>query len=365
MTDDSKSTRRDSGKTSEKTSDSSLSVGDKKRNATITDVARRAAVSVGTVSNVLNGRGNVTAKRRAKVEDAIKELSFTSNLLARGMRRQRYPMIGLCLPYGLSSNFMLLADTLEQHAAEANFELVQVFTRHSSEREYARVERLVASRASGTLLVPTRHSERVLQLLEQSNMPTVLINSVGTEDSNFDHVRLDFRAAHRKAAAQLIAWGHRLIIIASQFPDFSVIQENIAGVREAIAQSGEDVELIVQKCDAQRETFRDALRENLAGRKERTALIASSSLISAWSYITFRELGLRCPEDISLLATEQPDWAEAVWPTLSAIKQPTGEISRIAWDLLTARMAGEEGEPSVTRCEAAINFRGSVAQDVD
>ena len=330
------------------------------RDATIKDVARHAGVSVGTVSNVLNGRGNVTAKRREKVEAAIKALSFSSNMLARGMRGQRYPVVGLCLPYGLSSNFTTLADSLEQLAVDANYQLLQVYTRHSAELELARVRQLVASKASGAILVPTQRHPEVLQILHDSRMPTVLINSIGTETDYFDHVQVNFRAAHRETARRLIASGHRVILIASQFPNFAVIQENIAGVREAIADSDSGVRLIVQKLGPDRASLRDALTETLRGCQDRVALIASSSRIAAWSYIAFRELGLRCPEDISLISTEEPDWAEAVWPTLSAIQQPTQEIARRTWDLLSARMNGEERERTAVLCEARINLRGSV-----
>ncbi|MGH1354637.1 MAG: LacI family DNA-binding transcriptional regulator [Thalassovita sp.] len=325
-------------------------------------MAQHAGVSVGTVSNVLNSRGVVSDKTRKKVQASIKALAFSSNMLARGMRGQRFPVVGLCLPYGISSNFMSLADSLEQRAVNSNYELLQVYTRHSSQLELARVQQLIASRVSGAILVPTQQHQRVLQLLHDSKMPTVLINSIGNDTTQFDRVQVNFRDAHRKAATRLIETGHRLIILVSQFPNFAVIQENIAGVREAIAESDEDVQLVVHKCDTDRASLTGALSELMKAQKGRVALIASSSRLSAWAYITFRELGLKCPEDISLLSTEEPDWAEAAWPTLSAIQQPTREISRLTWDLLSTRMSGEDSARAFVQCEARINFRGSIAE---
>lgn len=332
------------------------------RNVTIGDVAALAGVSVGTVSNVINGRANVTEQRRQKVNEAIKTLSFTGSLLAKGMRAQRYPVVGLCVPNATSSNFVSMSDMLEEHAAGANFELVQMITRHDHAREYQRIERLIASRASGVLLLPTLEAEPVLELLRRANMPTVVINRFVAYERSFDQVLVDHRGAFSRATRQLIEWGHRRVLVATQFPSFSVVQQNIAGIRQAIEESGEDVHLSIMKCGSSRENFQRMLAAELQGPPCKTVLVASSSLLAAWSIETFRELGLTCPEEISLLSAEEPDWAVAAWPSLSCIQQPTRELARISWDLLSRRVAGGLDEAVTIRCDARVNFRQSVAR---
>jgi LacI family transcriptional regulator len=332
------------------------------RNVTIGDVAALAGVSVGTVSNVINGRANVTEQRRLKVNEAIKTLSFTGSLLAKGMRAQRYPVVGLCVPNTTSSNFVFMSDMLEEQAAEAGFELVQMITRHDPARELARIERLIASRASGVLLLPTLTAEPVLDLLSNANMPTVMINRFAGGDVPFDRVLVDHRSAFHSATRQMIGWGHRKIVVATQFPSFSVVQQNIAGIGSAIEESGEDVALSILKCSASQQDFRRMLADELLGDSRKTALVASSSLLAAWSIEAFREIGLGCPEDISLLAGEEPDWAAAAWPSLSCVQQPTRELARISWDMLRRRMSGSTDEPVTVRCDARVNFRASVSR---
>lgn len=332
------------------------------RKVTIGDVAALAGVSVGTVSNVINGRSNVKEQRRQKVQEAIKTLSFTGSVLAKSMRGQRYPVVGLCVPNMTSANFVFMSDMLEQYAAGANFELTHVITRHDPAREYARIERLIASRASGVLLLPTRDAEPVLKLLSNAGMPTVVINRFLGENGACDQVVVDHRSAFRTATQQLIEWGHHRIVVATQFPNFSVVQENIAGVQSAIDDCAEDVRLTVMKCGASKEQFQHTLATELKGGTRKTVVIASSSLLTAWAIEAFRVLGLRAPEDISLLAAEEPDWALAAWPTLSCIQQPTRELARISWDLLSRRIAGGLDSPVTIRCDARVNFRGSVSQ---
>lgn len=330
------------------------------RKATIGDVAALAGVSVGTVSNVINGRTTVSAKRKEKVEQAIKTLSFSGSLLAKGMRSQRYPVVGLCVPNMTSSNFVHMSDALEAHATAAGFELVHVITRHDPVREQARIERLIASRASGVLVLPTRRGDTALASLTASAMPTVMINRFVEDELGTDQVLVDHRSAFRRATQSLIESGYERLIVATQFPNFSVVRQNIIGMRDAIEECGRPVALEILKCGKSQAEFRDMLAGALPAPDRRCALIANSGLLAAWAIESLRSLKLRYPDDVGLLCAEEPDWAQALWPTLSCVQQPTRELAQIAWDLLARRMSGEGQAPITIRCDARINFRGSV-----
>lgn len=329
------------------------------RKVTITDVAALAGVSVGTVSNVINNRAHVTEARRQKVKSAIEALSFTGSLIAKGMRTQRYPMVGLCVPNATSSNFVAMADRLEEQASAANYELVEMITRHDPARELARIERLVASRASGVILLPTRRADPALALLRDAGMPTVIINRFGPGATDFDQVQVNHRSVFRQATRELIGRGLRTFLVATQFPNFSVVQENIAGIREGL-KSTPDASVTILKCGPSRETYHEALAAQLAERAPGTVIVASSSLLAAWSIEALRALGLRCPDDVSLLLAEEPTWALATSPTLSCIEQPTNELVRSTWDLLARRMRGEADSAVTVRCEPRLHLRGSV-----
>ena len=332
------------------------------RRSTIGDVASLAGVSVGTVSNVINGRTKVSAKRRKKVEDAVKALSFSGSLLAKAMRTQRYPVIGLCIPNATSSNFLTFADLLEMHVAESGYELTQMITRHDPARETARIERLIASRASGVFLLPTRDAKSVLKILIAEKMPTVVINQFTEDASEVDQVKVDHRSAFHNASEQLLEMGYDTLIVATQFPNFSVVQQNLYGIQDALDASDRDARMIVLKCGDSLEDYQIQLSEAMQANPGRIALIASSSLLAAWSLEACRALGIRIPEDVGLLSAEEPDWATAMWPTLSCIQQPTRELASIAWNLLNQRISGSTEPPVNIRCDARVNFRSSVKQ---
>lgn len=295
-----------------------------------------------------------------QVEDAIKSLAFTGSLLAKGMRSQRYPVVGLCVPNATSSNFVAMSDALEAHAAEAQFELVQVITRHDPAREAARIERLIASRASGVLILPTLRTGDLLKRLKAASMPTVVINRFVEDADEIDQVMVDHRAALKRATSDMITWGYDRVVFVTQYPSYGGSQQNIAGVRDAIADCGREIPLHILKCGQVQTAYREALAEVLQSSGGRTALITGSSLLAAWSIEALRELGLSVPADIGILCAEEPDWARATWPTLSCIQQPTAELAQIGWDLLVRRMQGSLEPPVTIRCDARINFRESV-----
>lgn len=328
------------------------------RKVRIGDVAAAAGVSVGTVSNVINGRGNVSAKRRALVEQAIKDLAFSGSLLAKGMRTQRLPVVGLCVPNATSANFVMMSDAIEGLTAAAGFEMVQVITRHDPQRERLRIERLIASRASGVMLLPSGTADGLLARLADEGVPTVAINHfAGTPAA--DHVFVDHRAALRGATERLVAGGYSELIAVTQFPDFAVVKENIAGLHEG-AGAAPEATVDVLRMGQDREEFRDILLRRLALRRRRAAVIAMSGPLAAWTLAALRDGGLACPADIGLLCAEEPDWALALSPAMSCIRQPTQDLARTAWQMLSARIAGDDGPPRQERCLAEVTLRGSL-----
>src|SRR5260221_488959 len=122
---------------------------------TITDVARHADVSVGTVSHVMNGTINVSAALRERVEQAMRALGYEQNLLAHAQRRQRTPVVGLSVPHVASAYLAALIESFEDMAAGRGYQVMQVLTRRDPQVELRRVRELLRHRVAGLLLVPT------------------------------------------------------------------------------------------------------------------------------------------------------------------------------------------------------------------
>src|SRR5277367_6673060 len=163
------------------------------RKPTITDVARLADVSVGTVSHILNGTTNVSAALRERVERAMAMLGYEQNMLAHAQRRQLAPVVGLSVPHVGSAYLAALIDSFEDIAAIRGYQMMQVLTRRDPQIELRRVRELLRHRIAGLLLVPTFDPHETLDLIHASGTPAVVVDRP-CDDSRFDLITFDNRA---------------------------------------------------------------------------------------------------------------------------------------------------------------------------
>lgn len=322
---------------------------------TITDVARLADVSVGTVSHVLNGTIKVSPSLRERVERAMTMLGYEQNMLAHAQRRQRAPVVGLSAPHVASAYLAALTDSFEDVAGLRGYQMMQVLTRRDPQTELRRVRELLRHRIAGLLMVSTFDPRRTLDLIHASGTPAVLVDRP-CEDDRFDQVTFDNRAVMDEAVAHLMRLGHRRILFVVESQILSISRHRIEALR---ARAGASATIVMEVGDGGEEYVR-RLTETLGARRAPTAVIVSNSLIAARTLHVLRTLHDVYPERISLLAFEEPEWANLLDPGLSVIRQPVRDIVRVAWDLLVRRMTGETSPARHVELRAELVLRGSV-----
>jgi LacI family transcriptional regulator len=325
------------------------------RKPTITDVAKLAEVSVGTVSHVLNGTINVSAPLRARVERAMAMLGYEQNMLAHAQRRQLAPVVGLSVPHVASAYLAALIDSFEDIAACRGYQMMQVLTRRDPQIELRRVRELLRHRIAGLLLVPTLDPRKTLDLVHASGTPAVLVDRP-CEDSRFDQVTFDNRAVMGDAVGRLIRLGHRHILFVVESQVLSISRHRIEALRD---RAGAAATTVMEVGDGG-EDYARRLTNALHGPAAPTAVIVSNSVVAARTLHVLRALGDGYPTRISLLAFEEPEWAELVSPRLSVIRQPVREIVLGAWELLFRRMTGDVGPAQHVQLKAEIVLRESV-----
>ncbi len=330
-----------------------------KRPATIIDVATRAGVSLGTVSNVLNGRVSVRKETKEQVEKAIQALGFTPSMIAAGMRKQRSNVIGLCVPFTNFQNFSLLADAVERIAAAEGFELMQVYSRQDPKVELRRIERLLAFRVGGVMLIPSLKPEESLERLIRSDMPTVILNRP-IEDDRFDQVMVDHREAVRQVVARLIERGNKRIVLCSQYPTLSVTRSRVAAMKETIKKSGQRVEAVACRTGNTQEEFAVRIAPYLEVEGGPVAFICSNSIVTTWLLRIAKSMGPRSPADYSIVALDDPEWADIVTPSLSVVHQPTELLAKTAMETLIRRMHRVALLPTRVLIPPEVRFRESV-----
>lgn len=322
---------------------------------TISDVARLAEVSVGTVSHILNGSANVSPPLRERVERAMSLLRYQQNMLAQAQRRQRVPVVGLSVPHVASAYLAALIDSFEDIAAGRGYQVMQVLTRRDPQVELRRVGELLQHRISGLLLVPTFEPRRTLDLIHASGTPAVLVDRPCGDD-RFDEVTFDNRAVMADAVGQLIQRGHRRILFAVESQALSISRQRIEAMRD---RAGAVATHVMEVGDGSVD-YADRLARTFEAPDAPTAVIVSNSVVASRTLHVLQALGDCYPTRISLLAFEEPDWATLVSPRLSVIRQPVREIARDAWDLLLRRMGGDTGPAERRQLPAEVVMRESV-----
>jgi len=331
------------------------------RKARISDVARRAKVSVGTVSHVLTGSAKVSAARRLRVERAIEDLGYVPNFHAQGLRSSLSRVVGICFPHVSTAYLNSLSETLEEIASRDGYGVMHVFSRHDPATELDRVKELIRYRVDGLLLFPSPAPGKALDFAHRKGVPLVVMYRP-TQDARFDHVILDNRKAMREAADRLIECGHAHLLFVFRSRTRLVTQHRLQGLEAARRAASRPIELSCIEFQNDERFLRDELARVLRPGAAPTAIVASNSHQAALVLGFLRELGVRCPEDVSVIAYDDSEWSRLVSPRLSVIRQPATAMAEAAWDLLMQRVNAIEGAVRTVALEAAVELRESVAQ---
>ncbi|MEO1019981.1 MAG: LacI family DNA-binding transcriptional regulator, partial [Pseudomonadota bacterium] len=306
-------------------------MSDAGRRPTILDVANRAGVAVGTVSNVLNGTRPVSETRRRRVLDAAETLGFQPNSLAQGLRRQRSGLVGLCLPHSSSAYFASMAEMFEAVVAKQGFELLQVLTHQDKEREERRIAALLARQIDGLILVPSLEPDITLSRLDAARLPTILVDRSDPQQ-RFDSVTLDNRRAMRAIAEHLAKLGHRRLLFIVQSLTVMTTQDRIAGLDDMLNTESGIVAARVEEWPAQQWEYNALLEGQMGRAAPPTAIIAGNSNVALATIKAMRQLGIACPEGVSLAAFDDPAWSEIVTPGLTVVHQTLPGKARHRFD---------------------------------
>jgi LacI family transcriptional regulator len=324
---------------------------------TIRDVAKRAGVSVGTVSNVLNRRIPVTPKRRIAVEKAIAALGFRPNRIAQSLRGTAPRVIGLIAHDTQSAYFAALLDRFETVGAARGYEVMQVLTRSDPAVELRRTRALLDRQVDGLIIVPTAKPQATFDLIAESGVPAVMVDRA-FDDPRFDYVTLDNDAAMAKLVRDLAAAGRKRVLFVVRWPDLVTTRARIAAFERTGRQTGIATSVLAR--DPDDTEFARQIAAVVAGKGKPDTIVASNSSIALPLLATLAKMGLAIPKDVSVAAFDEPIWAPVVSPPLSVVRHPVDAIARSAWEILIDRI--ERGTNAGARIvhRAEIVLRASV-----
>ncbi len=326
----------------------------------IKDIARVAGVSTATVSRALSDSSLVTEATREKVRAAAKQLDYRLNVRARNLRIQK-SMAVLLVVRNMSNPFYLeVFKGVEAVAREAGYLLLMGNTEDEAARDIEYFDMLRDGNADGMILM-TGHAPEDHQLMRgQSGLPPVVVALEAIENSGLAHVQIDNRNAARKAVRHLIELGHRRIgHIAGPVPEI-LGELRRDGFRRTMAEAGLDVPEIYESIgDYSIQSGRRCCRQIFESRKPPTALFCSNDEMAFGAIGELRDMGLRIPEDVSVVGFDDIVISDSFSPPLTTVGQPSATIGRTAMTMLLDILAGRLQEPDTKQIPTDLIVRGS------
>jgi LacI family transcriptional regulator len=307
---------------------------------TIKDVAARAAVSTGTVSNVLAGR-RVRPEIVERVREAMIELDYSPNGIARSLRGQRTQTIGLVVPDNANPFFAELSWAIEQACVDSGFALMLCNTGRALGREATAIELLLEKRVDG-IIVATSDNPRALEQVIAARVPLIMVD-YDASGLTADAVLVDHRRGGELAARHLMALGHQRIACIVGLPA-RANATRIQGFRHALSEGGLELPAHrIYESDTHAEGGYCATRTLLQRDPDITAIFTANDLVALGAIRASFDLGRPVPGTLSLVGYDDIAIADQVMPRLTTIRQPLAEIGRRAIEVLRHRISEPDG----------------------
>lgn len=331
---------------------------------TIKDVARLAGVSIATVSAVVNGKGVTGRVVRQRVEDAMKALDYHPNHMARSLKTGRSRVIGMIIPDLTNPFFVELMCGVEETARNAGYSVIFSNSNEDPAQEKNNLAMLYSQRVGGVVLTCT-DGHSAYDRLTTRRFPIVFIDRLPVAGFNGRAVVVDNTEAAWKATRHLIELGHVDIAIITGRTDLSVGVERLEGFRKAM----QEAHLPVRDDYFRRGNFSfdsgyQCGVELLRLPQPPTAVFSCNNKMTLGLMRALTDYGVRCPEQISVMAFDDFPWTADFQPQLTVVAQPSQEMSRRAVEMLLAAIdvgAQASSYESVVTLKAELRVRASTA----
>lgn len=301
---------------------------------TIADVARAAGVSVATVSRVMNGSATVAEPTVRLVRAAIEQLNYVPNQQARNLRRHESRNFMVLLPNITNPYYANVFDGINQRAQELDYN-VYLCSTEGRRPEQLLQEAIANQRADGAILMHIGCNEEWLGKYTRQ-LPIVQCCEY-TVHAHVPHVTVDNYRSALEATQYLIQLGHQRIgTISAKNSNISTVHR-MKGYRDAMRQAGLEIqEEWISYCDREY-SYPSSLRaaRMIFSQKERpTAVFCIGDTIALAAVVTAQEMGLRVPQDVSIVGFDDVIYTQMLHPYLTTVAQPCAELGSRAVEML-------------------------------
>ena len=311
-----------------------------KQKVTIYDVARKAQVSMATVSRVVNGNSNVKPLTRTKVLKTINLLNYRPNAVARGLASKRTTTVGVIIPNITDIYFSELALGIDDIAAMYKYNIILANSDDSTKKDIHVLDTLLAKQVDGIIFMGNRITDHLRVKFKQIETPVVLAGSIDAQEIE-PSVNIDYRKATRDEVLHLIQRGNRKVAFVTGSLSQSInLYDRLLGYQDALkaAHLKYDRKLVFETDRSYKDGY--LLRHRLI-RSNVSAAMVSNDELAAGVMNGLTDSGIRVPDQFEIATSDDTKLTKMTRPTMSSITQPLYDIGAVAMRLLTKIMDNE------------------------
>ena len=329
--------------------------------ATIYDIARQVGVSAGTVSRALSRPEKVLPATRKRIEQAAAALGYVPNAVARTLKTQRSGRILITVPDIANPFFAQILQGAEDAAQAAGYAVLLGDTQHQPEREERYAQMLPRNEADGMIVLGHRLPPTARDIVRQLGATAPVVNGCEFDPAlGIPSVHIDNAAAARTAMEHLYGLGHERIAVVGGPPDNPLHQQRLEGAKAAARARGRLRLLTIVPGDFSVESGHAAAGKLLGHASAPTAAFCFSDQMALGVLAACRDLGVRVPEDFSIVGFDDLASSRYLTPPLTTISQPMRDIGVRAVNLLLAIIEAAD-VPHQQTLDFSLMLRGSTA----
>lgn len=308
----------------------------------IKEVAKKAGVSVATVSRVLNHPESVAPDTKQRILDVIQELEYTPNWFARGLNFNKTDTIGLLIPNILNPSYMEIAKGVEDVSHQKNYNTLLCNGENAIEKERKYVDILVKRRVDGIVLVSSLLESDDIENITKQGIPVVLIGENRGDIKGIPIVRIDCEGAAYKAVRHLIDIGYKDIAIIYGSTPEKENKRKVDGYRQALAEEG-----ITEREGYLQEAPNTIEGGYIAGKrlndlKQRPrAIFTSSDLLAFGAIDAMKDHGVKVPEEVAFVGFDNIRMSNLIEPKLTTVEKPMHKMgvvgARLLFDIIDTK----------------------------
>lgn len=315
---------------------------------TIEDISKITGLSISIISRYMNGY-NVRKENKILIEEAVKKTGYTPNEFARSLRAKQTKVVGAIIP-SLKDIFALsVLQYVEIGLKKQGYSLFIADCLNDKAEEIACVKTMIQKRVDALIVLPVGDIDVISDLSKKSKIPLIIFDQY-FENISADYVLFENKAGAYRACEVLVENGHKNIgVMVGPLTDYTP-RQRLKGFKKCMADKG----LVVPKGNVfeiasySMESGYRVAKEILSARKGITALFSTNFDMTLGIIKASNELGVRIPEDISLMAFDCLDIYEVITPKLWTINQPVEAIGEQVALQVLARITSSDDSPPTT-----------------